>query len=715
MKKREIVIAFAGNPNVGKTALINAISGAKLKIGNWPGVTVEKREAEFEFEGRRFRLVDLPGIYSLTPYTLEERIAQEFLLEERPDVVVNVIDVTNIERNLYLTTQLAELEIPMVIALNMWDEFKSKGFQLDVEMLSKILRVPCVPTAAVRGKGVDRLLKEVIKVYEDRVLPAKMRFKRIIEEKIQIIEEALKEKDIPYPLRWSAIKILEKDEFFLEKISPFISHMEMEIQKMRESLEEYFGEDIETVIAEQRYGYINGLVREVLKKPVERKIEITDLIDKVFLNRLLGMPIFFFLIYLVFKFTFDGSAPLIDWIDGFINGFVAKWLSIVLYGVGAPQWLVSLLIDGVLNGVGLVLSFVPLMFFLYFFMSILEESGYMARAAFLMDKIMHLVGLHGKSFIPMVIGFGCNVPAILATRVLESEKDRKLTALLIPFMSCGARLPIYALFTGLFFKKHQAEIVFLLYFMGVVVSLIVGMILQKTVFKGESHPFIMELPPYRIPTLKMLWNSIWLRTRSFIRKAGTVIAVTMVILWFFMNIPYGVSPEKTVLGRVARTISPVFYPLGFGENWKAIAALIPGTVAKEIVVGALGQLYGIEEQKEQVRSKTSLGEDLKDQAVELKDAVIASLKGILGGFKTTIFEMEEEESTAFKKIRDEFTPLSAFSYMVFCLLWLPCVATLGALYSEFGFGTLMLSLLLTTTVPYVVSALIYNIGRFWGY
>jgi len=712
---KEIVIAFAGNPNVGKTALINAISGAKLKIGNWPGVTVEKREAEFEFEGRRFRLVDLPGIYSLTPYTIEERIAQEFLLEERPDVVVNVIDVTNIERNLYLTTQLAELEIPMVIALNMWDEFKSKGFHLDVEMLSQILQVPCVPTAAVRGKGIDRLLKEVIRAYENHILPAKMRFNRVIEEKIERLEEMLKEREIPYPLRWSAIKILEKDEFFLEKVKKFISGMEEEIERMRREIEDYFGEDIETVIAEQRYGYINGLVREVLKKPVERKIEITDLIDKVFLNRLLGMPIFFFLIYMMFKVTFDGSAPLIDWIDGFINGFVGKWLSIGLYGMGAPHWLVSLLIDGVLSGVGLVLSFVPLMFFLYLFMSILEESGYMARAAFLMDKIMHLVGLHGKSFIPMVIGFGCNVPAVLATRVLESEKDRRLTALLIPFMSCGARLPIYALFTGLFFKKHQAEIVFSLYFMGVVVSLIVGMILQKTVFKGESRPFIMELPPYRIPTVKMLWNSIWLRTRSFIKKAGTVIAVTMVILWFFMNIPYGSPPEKTVLGRVARTVSPVFYPLGFGKNWKAIAALIPGTVAKEIVVGALGQLYGLEEEVKTEKADTSFTQDLKQQVLNLKNALIKSLKGIFGGFKTGIFEVEEEKNSALARIKSEFTPLSAFSYMVFCLLWMPCAATLGAIYSEFGAGTLMLSILLTTTVPYSVSAVIYNLGKVMGF
>ena len=704
-----IVIAFAGNPNVGKTALINAISGAKLKIGNWPGVTVEKKEAEFSYKGRDFRLVDLPGIYSLTPYTIEERIAQEFLLEERPDVIVNVVDVTNLERNLYLTTQLTELEIPMVLALNMWDDFKAKGYSLDIVMLSKILRIPCVPTAAVRGKGIDELLDAVIKAYEETIIPAKIRFERVIEDGLKSIETMLRERSIRYPLRWSSIKVLERDEFFLEKISSLISDIEPEIESIRRKIEEHFGDDIETIIAEQRYAFINGLVKETLKKPIERKMELTDLIDKILLNRLLGMPIFFFLIYLVFKLTFDGSAPFIDWIDSFINGFTAKWLTIGMQHIGVPQWLISLLIDGVLSGVGLVLSFVPLMFFLYFFMSLLEESGYMARAAFLMDKIMHLVGLHGKSFIPMVIGFGCNVPAILATRMLESEKDRKLTALLIPFMSCGARLPIYALFTGLFFRRHQAEIVFLLYVMGVVVSLIVGIILQKTVFKGESYPFIMELPPYRIPTAKMLWNSIWLRTRAFIRKAGTVIAFTMIILWMFINIPYGVSPENTILGRTARTLSPLFSPLGFGKNWKAVAAIIPGTVAKEIIVGALGQLYGISEEKK--IEKTTLKEDIENQLTGLKDAFIASIKGLFSGFKTSIFEIKKPQTTAFQRIKQDFTPLSAFSYMVFCLLWMPCIATLGALYTEFGLNTLILSIILTTSVPYIISMLVYNLGK----
>ncbi len=704
-----IVIAFAGNPNVGKTALINAISGAKLKIGNWPGVTVEKKEAEFSYKGRDFRLVDLPGIYSLTPYTIEERIAQEFLLEERPDVIVNVVDVTNLERNLYLTTQLTELEIPMVLALNMWDDFKAKGYSLDIVMLSKILRIPCVPTAAVRGKGIDELLDAVIKAYEETIIPAKIRFERVIEDGLKSIETMLRERSIRYPLRWSSIKVLERDEFFLEKISSLISDIEPEIESIRRKIEEHFGDDIETIIAEQRYAFINGLVKETLKKPIERKMELTDLIDKILLNRLLGMPIFFFLIYLVFKLTFDGSAPFIDWIDSFINGFTAKWLTIGMQHIGVPQWLISLLIDGVLSGVGLVLSFVPLMFFLYFFMSLLEESGYMARAAFLMDKIMHLVGLHGKSFIPMVIGFGCNVPAILATRMLESEKDRKLTALLIPFMSCGARLPIYALFTGLFFRRHQAEIVFLLYVMGVVVSLIVGIILQKTVFKGESYPFIMELPPYRIPTAKMLWNSIWLRTRAFIRKAGTVIAFTMIILWMFINIPYGVSPESTILGRTARTLSPLFSPLGFGKNWKAVAAIIPGTVAKEIIVGALGQLYGISEEKK--IEKTTLKEDIENQLTGLKDAFIASIKGLFSGFKTSIFEIKKPQTTAFQRIKQDFTPLSAFSYMVFCLLWMPCIATLGALYTEFGLNTLILSIILTTSVPYIISMLVYNLGK----
>lgn len=351
-------------------------------------------------------------------------------------------------------------------------------------------------------------------------------------------------------------------------------------------------------------------------------------------------------------------------------------------------------------------------------MALLEESGYMARAAFLMDRIMHTVGLHGKSFIPLVIGFGCNVPAIMATRALENERDRKLTALLVPFMSCGARLPIYALFAGVFFARHRAEVVFGMYLLGMLISLIVGLVLKKTIFSGDAPPFIMELPPYRLPTLKMLWRSTWFRTKAFIRKAGTVIALAMVVLWVFLNVPYGAPPEKTVLGRFASAVSVVFRPAGFGKDWRPVAALIPGTAAKEIVVGALGQLYGAgdtERQKTLYEKPGSLVEDLKEQVKWLVLAFKEAFVSVFGSFKSKTLEMENEEPSVAQKIRESFTPLTAFSYMVFCLLWVPCISTLGIFYQEFGWSMVGLSLLITTTVPWVVSTLIYNVGRLLGY
>ncbi len=712
---RELVIAFVGNPNVGKTALINAISGAQLRVGNWPGVTVEKKEAFFTHKGVSVRLVDLPGIYSLSPYTLEERISQEFLLDERPHVIVNVVDSTNLERNLYLTTQIAELEIPVVLALNMWDEFQSKGFSLDVSMLEKVLGVSCVPTAATKGSGVDELLDRAIEAADSGRLPKRVRFKRVIEEALHRIEEMLGKVGSPYPVRYSAVKLLEGDEFFLGKLSRKVPVDTELVEEVRERVREHYGEDAETVLAEQRYGYINGLLKEVLKRPVEKRFELTDAIDRVLLNRVFGLPIFFFLVYLMFKITFDGSAPFVDWVDGFINGFLGKWVSYGLFKLNAPLWLRSLVVDAVFQGVGLVLSFVPLMLLLYAFMALLEESGYMARAAFLMDRVMHFVGLHGKSFIPLVIGFGCNVPAILATRTLENERDRKLTALLVPFMSCGARLPIYALFTGVFFARHRAEVVFLMYLLGMLISLVVGIILRHTIFSGESPPFIMELPPYRVPTLRMIWISTWFRTRAFVRKAGTVIALSMVVLWVFLNVPYGAGVDRSVLGRVSRAIAPVFKPAGFGDDWRPVAALIPGTVAKEIVVGALGQLYAGDTGEGPELPGGSFFRDLKGQATALVLAFRDAFANVFASWKSSVFSGEEEEGAVAASIRKSFTPLSAFCYMVFCLLWVPCVSTLGVFYQEFGWGMVGLSLAVTTVVPWVVSTLIFTVGRLLGY
>ncbi|WP_456342600.1 ferrous iron transport protein B [Thermovibrio sp.] len=699
----KLKVAFVGNPNVGKTALINAIAGTKLKVGNWPGVTVEKKDATVKVDRKELYLVDLPGVYSLSPFTIEERITREFLLKERPDVIVNVVDSTNLERNLYLTTQILELGIPTVIALNVWDEFRSLGYSLSLDKFEELLGVKAVPTVATKGEGVRELLRLITE--EEIPIPKPPTYSQDLEYFIKKVE--------PYvpkgmPKRWTSLKILEEDELILKELSDKSAQA---VKGILRELESFFGESGNSVVAEERYGFIRGVLKQTLREPVGKKRTLTDVLDAIFLNRLLGIPTFLLIMYFVFKLTFDGSGPLIDWTDGFINDFVAKWVSAAISGL--PEWLQSLIIDGIIGGVGTVLTFVPLLLFLYFFLALLEESGYMARAAFVMDRLMRVIGLPGKSFVPMIIGFGCNVPAIYATRTLESERDRKLTALLVPFMSCGARLPIYALFSAVFFKEHQAEVVFSMYIIGIVVAAVVGVLLKKFFFKGSAEAFVMELPPYRIPTLKMLWTSISVRLGAFLKKAGTVIAAAMVLLWALINVPYGAPPKDTILGKTASAIAPLFYPTGI-KSWEPVAALIPGTIAKEVVVGALGQLYGVGEEEEEGEEKSSFTQDLKEQVVGFGQAVKDSFVAMFGSFKTGVFEVESEEGPVSKAISKAFTPLSAFSYMVLCLLWIPCIVTLGAIYQEFGTRLTLASITLTTIVPYVVSTLVYVGGRLIG-
>ena len=700
----KLKVAFVGNPNVGKTALINAIAGTKLKVGNWPGVTVEKKEATVKVDGKELYLVDLPGVYSLSPFTIEERITREFLLKERPDVIVNVVDSTNLERNLYLTTQILELGIPTVIALNVWDEFRSLGYSLNLDKFEELLGVKAVPTVATKGEGTRELLRLITQ--GEVLLSRPPIYSEDLEKFVKKVEPFVPK---GMPKRWTSLKLLEGDELIFKELS---SESAKAVEKVLHELEEFFGESGDSVVAEERYGFIREVLKQTLKEPVEKKRTLTDILDAIFLNRLLGIPIFLFIMYLVFKLTFDGSGPLIDWTDGFVNDFIAKRVSAAISGF--PDWLQSLIIDGIIGGVGTVLTFVPLLLFLYFFLALLEESGYMARAAFVMDRLMRVIGLPGKSFVPMIIGFGCNVPAVYATRTLENERDRKLTALLIPFMSCGARLPIYALFTAVFFKKYQAEVVFSMYIIGIVVAALAGIFLKKFFFKGSAETFVMELPPYRIPTLKMLWTSISVRLGAFLKKAGTVIAAAMVLLWTLINVPYGAPPKDTVLGKTASAIAPLFYPTGI-KSWEPVAALIPGTIAKEVVVGALGQLYGVGEEEEVEEEKTSFTQDLKEQVVGFVQAIKDSFVAMFGSFKTGVFEIESEEGPVTKAISKAFTPLSAFSYMVLCLLWIPCIVTLGAIYQEFGTRLTLASIALTTIIPYIASTIVYVGGKLIGF
>ncbi len=572
-------VAFVGNPNVGKSALINAIAGTSLRVGNWPGVTVERKEATLSLDGREIHLVDLPGVYNLSSSTPEEEITLRYLLENTPDVVVNVVDATNLERNLFLTLRLCDLGVPVVVALNMWDEVEKRGLVIDVKKLEELLGVVAIPTCALKGVGTEKLLNAVLEVSAEDRFPRPVRFSSGVERFLREAEELV-------PSHLSSIKRFAA----AVALEGGVSFGEEKLSEIRRKMEEFFGDYADSILAEERFKIASSVSRQVVRPPRDARKELTDLLDTFVLNRFFGLPLFLFVVYLVFKVTFGLSEPLVEVVDTFFSEKLSGWISSFLTGT-APPWVSGLFLDGVLSGVGTVLSFVPMMVVLYLVLGFLEESGYMARAAFVMDGFMRRVGLHGRSFIPLMVGFGCNVPAILATRVLDSERDRKITALLVPFMSCGARLPIYALFAGVFFKGHEAEMVMLMYLFGVAVSAIVGVFLDKVVFKGKERGlFVMELPPYRLPALRVVWASTRLRVKAFLKKASGVIVVSMVVLWATLNLPYGVPREKTLLGRFAAAVSPVFSPSGF-PDYRAVAALIPGTVAKEAVVGALAQMY----------------------------------------------------------------------------------------------------------------------------
>ncbi|RMD53767.1 MAG: ferrous iron transport protein B, partial [Nitrospirae bacterium] len=473
-QKKILTVAVAGNPNSGKSTLINAIAGTRLHVGNWPGVTVEKKEAEFEYRGIHIKLVDLPGIYSLSPYSQEEIIARDYLIKNKPDVIIDVVDTTNLERNLYLTVQLLETGIPLVIALNMYDEVEKKGYRLDIKSLEEMLGVWCVKTVATTKKGIDELLKKVVEVAEglSKKKQKLLYYGEDIDNAAKEVEEILC-KEYPsvvehYPLRWLAYKVMEGDQHLLKEVG--IDREKALSRHAVRHLIRVSGDDIESILADARYALVSGIVREVLKRPSVSKKEITEKIDGVVLNRYLGIPIFFISMWFVFKLTFDISSPFVDWLDSVISGPVMRWSKELLSSLGLADWLISLCTDGIIGGVGFVLSFVPIIFAMMFFITFLEGSGYMARAAFIMDRVMHTFGLHGKSFIPLLLGFGCNVPAVYATRTLESTRDRVLTALIIPLMSCGARLPVYVLFVAAFFPSNGGIVLWSLYILGIVMA-----------------------------------------------------------------------------------------------------------------------------------------------------------------------------------------------------------------------------------------------------
>ncbi len=689
---KKIKAALAGNPNSGKTSIFNMLTGARQHVGNYPGVTVEKKEGICKYAGVEITFVDLPGTYSLSAYSIEELVARNFVIEERPDVVVDIIDASNIERHLYLATQLIEMNVPLVLAFNMSDMAEQRGLKFDIEQLSKLLEAAIVPTIGNKGKGKTELLDAIVKTYEQgkKQRIHKVSYGEEIEHELAVIEKLLVDKEQQlvekYGLRWLAVKLLEGDTEITAKVH---SREVLEaVTASTEHLKDIFGDEPEIVMADRRYGFISGACQETIKTTVESRHSTSDMIDWVVTNRILGIPIFLILMYLVFFSTFKiGKYPM-GWLEQLF-----EWLGITIAGlwpVGSESWLKSLLVDGIISGVGGVLVFLPNILLLFLAIALLEDSGYMARAAFIMDRIMHKIGLHGKSFIPMLIGFGCSVPAIMATRILENRRNRLTTIMAIPLMSCGARLTIYMLIIPAFFQeKWQGPMLWLIYLIGIVLSIAVIKVLRLSVFKGETTPFVMELPPYRMPTGKSVCIHMWHRGWMYLRKAGTIILAVSIILWVAMSYPKpseqtlaGLSYEQarqkrlehSVIGRVGQAIEPALKPLGF--DWKIGTALIGATAAKEVFVSQLAIVYAVSSQE-------------------------------AGGT-----DGEKSKQNLREKLQANYTPLTGFCIMLFCLIYAPCVATVAMTRQETNsWGWAMFQFFGLTALAYIVTLIVYQIGN----
>ncbi|MCK9225617.1 MAG: ferrous iron transport protein B [Candidatus Muirbacterium halophilum] len=669
MKKYKI--ALAGNPNVGKTCIFNSLTGSNQHVGNWPGVTVERKEGYITISGAEYEIVDLPGIYSFSPNTLDEKISRDFLVEEKPDAVILVVDASNLERNLYILTQALELKKKVILVMNMMDIVRKENIKIDIEGLKKILGIPVIEACASKCEGNEEIKKELAKLDEWEIPEFRINYGERVDKAIDILGDFFEKKGITYDKRWFAIKTLEDDKQILALIQGRDDSAELfkEIDLAKKEIEKYVN-DLDTFFIEKKYGFVSGVVHECVKKSSNLKLrmDVTEKIDSVLTNRLLGIPLFIAMMYFTFQFVFKLGDPMIGWVETII-GFISSGVATILGKMGVPELIISLATDGIIEGVGSVLTFIPVIALLYLAIGILEDTGYMSRAAFVMDKFMHMLGLHGKSFIPMVVGFGCTVPGVMATRTLESKKDRLITILILPFMSCGAKLPIYALFTAAFFGENAGNVVFAMYVIGIATAVIMARLLKSVFFKNEMSPLIMELPPYRLPLLKNLMWKVWYRCTLFVRKAGTVILLGVTVIWFLGAFPQNVDIEHTYLAQVGKVVAPIFKPAGFG-NWESSVALTSGLVAKEIVVGTFGTIYGLSEND------------------------------------------SEDEGKVANRLRDSgiFTPLTAFGFMVFSLLYVPCMAAVGAIKKEAGWNWAIFATVYTTTTAWVAAVLIYQVG-----
>ncbi|CUS05171.2 Ferrous iron transport protein B domain protein (modular protein) [Candidatus Promineifilum breve] len=726
-------IALAGNPNAGKSTLFNALTGARQHVGNWPGKTIEKKTGELHHDGRRLAITDLPGAYSLSAYTLEEVVARDFLLRERPDVVVAVADASNLERNLYLIVQLLELGLPTVVVLNMMDAAERQGLSIALDELSRALAAPVLPAVARREEGLDDVIATVCRVAADNAESFRLDYGPAIEAEIARLELLIAAhptgREIGSP-RWLAVRLLEGDSDAAQRLSgPAAEELHRAAAMGRARLAADLGDETDLLIADRRYTWIHDLAGRVINEDRPEAVSRSDRIDRIVTNRWLGIPIFLVAMWFVFKITTDLSAPWVDWLDGVLTGPISRWVVSILGLLGLSEgWFASLLVDGVLGGVGSVLAFIPVLLSLYFALAVLEDSGYMARGAFVMDRLMNRIGLHGRSFLPLMVGFGCSVPAIYATRTLSNRRDRVLTGLLVPFMSCSARLPVYVLFAAIFFPGAASLVILGLYLLGIAVAIVVGLLLQRTLLPATAAPgLVMELPPYRLPNARSIRYHMWLRTRAFLEHAASLILLTTLVIWLLTAIPWGGSGTfaqtpmaESVFGRVSTAAAPVLRPLGFG-SWQSGGALLSGLVAKEVVVSTLGQIYGVESAADETGDTTFLG-DLAEIVTSFGRAVADTLRALPGLIGINL-QREEAEDTAglagairagFDESSGGHATAAGLAFMVFVLLYTPCMAAIAAERHELGAGWSWFSLIGQLIIAWLMAFVVFRAGVWLG-
>ncbi len=723
-------LAIAGNPNCGKSALFNCLTGIRQTTGNWPGVTVERKQGSFNLApGNKVTVIDLPGIYTLDAMSLDEKVTSDFLLRREADVVINVIDAANIERNLYLTVQLLEMGVPVVLALNMMDIADKRGISIDVNLLSAKLGCPVVCIVAVSGKGLNDLKQAALQVINDYSLGGfSLTMDAEIETAIADIRPQLPDESHTYNTYWIALKLLEGDYSVCKQ--PPTEELKQLISKWQQHIQSITGESTDIYIADSRFGHAHAITQIVVK--VKGKIHkyLSDRIDQVVLHRFVGVPIFMLVMYLMFMFTINFGGAFIDFFDGVAGAIFVGGLSQLLLSMGLPDWIVLILAQGLGGGIQVVATFIPIITCLYLFLSFLEDSGYMARAAFVMDRFMRSIGLPGKAFVPMIVGFGCNVPAVMATRTLESERERKLTILMNPFMSCGARLPVYVLFAAAFFPSNGQNLVFALYIIGILMAIATGLIMKHSLLSGESSGFLMEMPTYHVPTLKGIGLRTWDRVKLFIRDAGKVIILMVLALNVLNSIGTDGSignedSENSVLSYMGKTLTPLFEPMGIQQdNWPATVGIFTGVLAKEVIVGTLNSIYTSISLQDKLQH-----EETFDLSQSLSDA-LATIPQNLAGLTELIFDplglsvgdMNDAEMAAdslavtqgvFGVMSERFDGQGgAFAYLLFILLYFPCVATIGAIAKEAGRVWATFVAFWSTSVAYITAVVFYQFARF---